>query len=67
MDQAIAAIGMACLAMAGIVLLLGLGVVAAWEIRAINRLRARPPWPPWPPAGPFFPQADERQHLRDRN
>jgi len=59
MDEAIAAIGMACLLMAGIVLLLGLGVVAAWEIRAINRLRARPPFPP--PVGPFFPQIEPRQ------
>jgi hypothetical protein len=50
MNTVIAAIGMACLAMAGIVLLLGLGVIAAWEIRAINRLRERTPLPP---AGPF--------------
>jgi len=57
-NQVIEAIGMACLLMAGIVLLLGLAVVVAWEVRAIQRLRAKPPWPQ---VGPFFPAADERQ------
>jgi hypothetical protein len=63
MDTVIEAIGMACLAMAGIVLLLGLGVVAAWEVRAIQRLRERPPWPP---VGPF-PEVDARARQREWN
>jgi hypothetical protein len=44
-------IGMTCLVLLGIVFILGLGIVIAYEIRAINRLRR----PEYPELGPFLP------------
>jgi hypothetical protein len=62
MDTVVAFIGMTCLVLIGIACILGLGIVIAYEIRAINRLR-RPepvesiygqPAPYWP-ASPLYP------------